>query len=224
MFAGIVEGTCRVAARTPVRAADLADAHSLCRIDVELAEFAEGLAPGASVAINGVCLTLCGRCGTIGSFDVIPETLQKTNLSTLRVGQRVNVERSLRLGDRIDGHLVQGHVDGVATVVRADDRGDDRRLWFSPPAELLKFLVSKGSIALDGVSLTLASVSPAGCSVALIPSTLAQTVLGERKAGDLLNVETDVFARLVVQRTEQMLAAGSPRRIPHSERSCEPAS
>lgn len=151
-----------------------------------------GLEPGASVAINGACLTVRRVSSSLASFDVVTETLRKTNLGELRPGDKVNLERSLKAGGRIDGHFVLGHVDGVGIVRRIGQES-----IFSAPAELAPFLAEKGSVAVDGVSLTIVSATEGSFSVALIPFTLEHTTLGLRRPEDRVNIETDVLAKYV---------------------------
>ena len=205
MFAGIVERVARVAALRPARQA--------VRLDVELGDLMDDLTPGASVAINGVCLTLAERRGANGRFDVVPETWRLTTLNTLKAGDPVNVERSLRLGDRIDGHFVQGHVDGVGKIVRIQRDEGEYKLSVTAGADLMPYIVRKGSVALDGISLTVVDVEQNRFSVALIPTTLERTVLGRRRPGDPINIETDILARLVVSRLEA-LAGGAEQAGP----------
>ncbi len=162
------------------------------------------LPAGASVAVNGVCLTLAEPAGSRGVFDVVPETWRRTTLAGLRVGDAVNLEASVRVGDPLDGHFVQGHVEGVGTVERVDRNGGEWKLWVRTDAELLPAIVTKGSIAIDGVSLTVADLAGERFSVALVPTTLERTVLGERRAGDAVNIETDILARLVLARLEPL--------------------
>lgn len=214
MFAGIVEHVGTVvgieragSAREGGAGGDAAKGN--VRLDVELGELADGLALGASVAVNGVCLTLAALSGRQGGFDVIPETWRATNLSRLGSGDAVNLERSLRTGDRIDGHFVQGHVDAVGEVRRVDRGGGEWMLWMRVPRPLMRYIVRKGSIAIDGVSLTVVQTQQDAFSVALIPTTLERTVLGKRRAGDAVNIETDILARLVVDRLEGMLGGDS---------------
>lgn len=201
MFAGIIERVCFVRAVRPGPTAS--------RLEIDLAELADDLPLGASVAINGVCLTLASLRGQVGEFDVVPETWRLTTLQTLRKGSSVNAERSLRVGDRIDGHFVQGHVDGVGEVERIEQVGGEHKLWIQPPADLAQYIVRKGSITLDGVSLTVVDVVAAAFSVALIPTTLDRTMLGRRRTGDRINIETDIIARVVVSRLSA-LAGDSP--------------
>lgn len=153
---------------------------------------------GSSIAVNGVCLTVAACDQTRVEFDVVPETLARSTLGTLTAGAPVNLERALRAGDPLDGHMVQGHVDGIARVhsVRTGDGG--HVVAFRLDDELMSFVIPKGSIAIDGVSLTIASVEADTFSVALIPTTLALTTLGRLKPGDRVNIETDILARTIV--------------------------
>jgi riboflavin synthase len=163
------------------------------------APFAGELALGESVAVNGVCLTVTQRTPETFLVQAGPETLRRTNLGTLRDGDRVNLERSLRLGDRLGGHLVQGHVDGVGQVAAREPQGEWETVWFAVPPELAAQMVTKGSVTVDGVSLTLVDVLADRFSVALIPHTLAATTLGFKQPGDAVNIETDVFGKYVLK-------------------------
>lgn len=151
---------------------------------------------GASVSVSGCCLTVAAGSGPSRGlrFDVIPQTLAVTTLGALRAGDRVNLEAAVTPSTMLDGHVVQGHVDGVASVIAASAG----RLRIEPPAELLAFIVEKGSVALDGVSLTVAGVGPDWFEVALIPTTLSRTTLGRATTGTRLNLETDYVAKIVV--------------------------
>jgi len=166
------------------------------RVTIDLGPLAEGLCPGDSVAVCGTCLTAGRLDAAAAQFDVVGETLSRTTLGQLRPGCRVNLERSLRLGDALDGHLVQGHVDGTAQV-RSIRRGDQHVVVFKAGAELTEEMVPKGSVAIDGVSLTLVEVGGEFFSVALIPITLGQTTLGALAVGDKVNVETDILGKYV---------------------------
>jgi riboflavin synthase len=158
---------------------------------------------GESIAVNGVCLTVTELSpGEIG-FDVIPETLAKTNLGLLRQGDRVHLERSLQVGARIDGHFVQGHVDGTGPLVNQVTNGEEWRLTIEAPPAVAKFLVPKGSICVDGVSLTIAALDGSRFDVALIPTTLAVTNLGQRNIGYPFNLEADVISKTVVSFLER---------------------
>jgi riboflavin synthase len=160
---------------------------------------------GDSIAVNGVCLTVTDPEGSAGgtfTVELVPETLSRTSLSGVAAGVRVNLERAVPAGGRLGGHIVQGHVDGVGTLVSRTrgERSDELR--FSLPPELVRYVVEKGSIAVDGVSLTVASVdADGGFGVALIPTTLAHTTLGTREPGDTVNLEVDVVAKYVERLT-----------------------
>jgi len=172
------------------------------RIEIDAPETARGAALGDSIAIDGVCLTVVAAADGRFAFDAVPETLDRTALGTLEPGSRVNLEPALRAGDALGGHYVQGHVDGVGTVRSVEPEGDGSRIWFDAPPELLRYVVEKGSIAVQGTSLTVAGVDDAGFAVALIPHTLAATTLGALAPGARVNLEADVLAKYV----EKLLA------------------
>jgi len=157
------------------------------------------LALGESVACSGACLTVAERGAGLVSFDAVPETLARTTVGTWRPGTRVNLERALALGERLGGHLVQGHVDGVGEVMRRVPEGQGARLTVTLPPELAPLVAEKGSIAIDGVSVTVASAGRDRFEVALIPETLARTTLGDVAPGARLNLEVDVIARHVAR-------------------------
>jgi riboflavin synthase len=188
MFTGIVEET-----GTVLRAGS--------RLDVEATKVAGDAEPGASIAVNGVCLTVVDRSpngeNAVLGFDVSDETLRRTALGDLVAGDPVNLERPATLLQRLGGHLVQGHVDAVGRVAGVDPAGVGVEMRFEVPAGLARYVVEKGSVAVDGVSLTVARVEGAGFTVALIPFTLEATNLGTREAGDPVNVEVDVIAKYV---------------------------
>jgi len=165
------------------------------------------LSPGESVACNGACLTVVERGGGRMSFDVVPETLARTTLGSWRAGTRVNLERALRLSDRLGGHLVQGHVDAVGQVLSRLAEGQGARLTISLPPAIAPLVAEKGSIAIDGVSLTVARADRDRFEVALIPETLSRTVLGAAVPGTAVNLEVDVVARHVARLRD---FAGSP--------------
>ncbi|HET7453322.1 MAG TPA: riboflavin synthase [Thermoanaerobaculia bacterium] len=151
---------------------------------------------GESIAVSGVCLTALGNSAVLRA-DLSPETLRKTTLGGLRKGSRVNLERAVRLSDRISGHLVSGHVDGVARVVSVEPEGESWIYTFALPRALARWVIEKGSVALDGISLTSIRVRRGRFSVAVIPHTRRATTLGVRRAGDSLNFEADMIARWV---------------------------
>ncbi len=167
------------------------------RLTVAAPEIAAQLTLGESVAVNGSCLTVVAHDAETCCFQLSPETLQRTNLGALRLGDRVNLERSLRLSDRLGGHLVQGHVDGVGQVAERRTEGEWVTMWFSCPPDLAAQMVSKGSVTVDGVSLTMVDVGADRFSVALIPHTLAHTTLGFKQPGDAVNLETDLIGKYV---------------------------
>jgi len=193
MFTGIVEATGRVrAARKTSKG---------LRLEVEAPW---RIAPGASVAIGGVCLTALEGKGL--AFDVIPETLKRTTLGGLRPGARINLERALSAGARLDGHIVQGHVDGSGVVESFARKGGEATLSVRVPAALEDQIVPKGSIAVDGVSLTVVDVKDRRFSVALIPTTLRRTTLSRLRKGDRVNLETDVLAKYAKKKSTVTLA------------------
>lgn len=189
MFTGLVQSLGKVAA--------VVDQPPGRRILIEPSQPLGGVRIGDSVAVNGCCLTVVEIADGRWDFEAGPETLRRTNLGRLGPGSRVNVERSLCVGDSLGGHFVTGHIDGVGTVAAREDQGDWTTMWFTYPLGLGRQMASKGSIAVDGVSLTLVDVEPGRFSVALIPHTLAHTTLGERGAGDEVNLETDLLAKYV---------------------------
>jgi len=196
MFTGIVEGLGVVA--------EAADAGGKRRFTVEAGRVAAGLAVGDSVAVNGVCLTAVAAAGESFTVEAVDETLARSNLGALRVGSLVNLERPMRADGRFDGHIVQGHVDGVGTVRSITPEGASIRVWIDVPPGLGRYLAEKGSVAVDGVSLTVSGVDAAGCEVVLIPHTLEVTLFGRRRPGDAVNLEVDVIAKYV----ERMLEVG----------------
>jgi len=161
---------------------------------------------GESIAINGTCLTVAEiHDGKLG-FDIVQETLSLTNLGLLHIGDRVHVERALRVGDRIDGHFVQGHVDGTAKLLDKQ-LAPDCRLRIQSPPHLAKYLIPKGSICIDGVSLTIAAISPAYSEVALIPTTISRTELVNRPMNWPFNLEADVLAKTIISHLERQQSA-----------------
>ncbi len=167
------------------------------RLVVSAPATARGVQLGDSIAVDGVCLTVVAHDDASLSFDTVPETLARTSLGTLDRDSRVNLEPSLRAGEPLGGHIVQGHVDGVASVRSSDAEGDGRRVWFDAPRDLLRYVVEKGSISVNGTSLTVADTDDEGFAVALIPHTLDATNLGALTPGDKVNLEVDVLAKYV---------------------------
>jgi len=173
------------------------------RLVVVAPETAATAALGDSVAVAGVCLTVVATENGRLAFDAVPETLSRTALGGLRRDGAVNVEPSLRVGDPLGGHVVQGHVDAVGRVRSVTPEGDGRRVWVDAPESVVRYCIEKGSVAVDGVSLTIAAFDDDGFEVALIPHTLAVTTLGSLEPGDEVNLEADVLGKVV----ERLLAA-----------------
>jgi riboflavin synthase len=196
VFTGIV--------RERGRVASIEHGEGGVRLTVEAPRTAPGVGIGDSVAVDGVCLTVTTCDGDALAFDAVPETLARSSLGTLAAGDAVNLEPALRAGEPLGGHVMQGHVDGVGRIRSVEPEGAGRRIWIDASADLLAYCVEKGSIAVDGVSLTVAALDDAGFAVALIPHTLAETTLGEAGAGDQVNLEVDVLAKYV----ERLLSTG----------------
>lgn len=171
-------------------------------VDVDLGALAAGVSPGDSISISGACLTVARLAGARATFEVSRETLERTRLGELRAGDRVNVERAMRADARLGGHFVQGHVDGVGVVTRLERGGAWAELDTEVPTPLLRYVVEKGSIALDGVSLTVARLADPTVTIALVPHTLELTTLGDRRAGDRIHVEVDLIAKYVERLVE----------------------
>lgn len=159
------------------------------------------IAIGDSVAVNGACLTVTSKTGMTLTFDVSPETMSGTTISALRSGNRVNLERAMRLGERMGGHLVTGHIDCVGRLARSVESDRNRVLEFTLPADNARYLISKGSVAIDGISLTVNSVGASGFSVNIIPHTQGVTTLADLKVGDEVNIETDIIGKYVERLT-----------------------
>ncbi|MHC4408261.1 MAG: riboflavin synthase [Planctomycetota bacterium] len=189
MFTGLIQALGTIRAKEPRGEA--------VRLLVEAADPAAEAAIGDSVAVNGCCLTVVGVEGENLAFDVIPESLDRTNLGAQGVGSRVNLELPLRPSDRLGGHFVQGHVDAVGALLDKQEADGDVRYRFSLPDSLRGQVVEKGSVAIDGISLTVADVDAEGFSVALIPHTLEVTTLGRIGVGDPVNLEGDILAKYV---------------------------
>jgi len=193
MFTGIIQAIGVVKAVRP---------QVLC---IDLGNLAKKLAKGESIAVNGVCLTVTKLAGTVVEFDLSAETLAKTTLGELRLGDVVNIELALKADARLGGHIVQGHIDGIARIKKIQKTCDFADMTFSAPAELLKSMVTKGSAAIDGVSLTIADMDETTFTVALIPTTLQQTTLGAAKIGNQVNIETDIITKTIGKMLEKIL-------------------
>jgi riboflavin synthase len=191
MFTGLVQALGIVLASTDIDAGK--------RLTVSLAELIDApIQPGDSICVSGVCLTVVKRANGNLQFDVITETLNRTSLGQKKSQDRVNLELSLRPDSFVGGHFVQGHVDALATVAALKEDAADWRITFAVPAEIMMYLVPKGSVAVDGVSMTIAEVGQNSFTLAVIPTTLERTTLSALRPGDQVNVETDILARTVV--------------------------
>ena len=194
MFTGIVEGTGRVE-----KISKNTKNRSAVRMTVDLGKHSRGLKAGQSVALNGVCLTVVELSESGCVFEMIDETIKKTDLGNLRTGGTVNLERSLKAGQRLEGHFVLGHVDGVGTVKKIQNRPGEVRVWIDIPKRLSSYVVRKGSIAVDGISLTVTDIRDTLVSVSLIPHTVRVTNFKTRRQGDKVNIETDVLGKYVLK-------------------------
>lgn len=199
MFTGIAQGLCTVE--------ELQDQVSLRRITLNLGSLAKNLSLGASVAVNGTCLTVTGVDGDNVSFDVIRESLETTNLGDLKVGSRVNVERSIKFGEEVGGHILSGHISDVVRVAHIEDGENERNICFSVPQRWMKYLLHKGFVALDGASLTVANIDleAATVTVSLIPETIKRTTLGTVTEGARVNLEVDSQTQAVVDTVERLM-------------------
>jgi riboflavin synthase len=197
MFTGLIETTCKV--KSVSRVGD-----SMV-LTVDLGVLASENKTGDSIAINGACLTITRLQGSLASFDVSAETLTKSTLGKLKPSSDVNVERSLKAGDRLGGHFVLGHVDGTATIDAIDKTGEFANIKFAAGTELLNGIVAKGSVAVDGVSLTITNVDHRSFGVSIIPETLKRTTLGKAKTGDCVNIEIDIIVKTIKSQLDEIL-------------------
>lgn len=203
MFTGIVQGTATVVTtriKDQFMQLTLAFPQAHC----------DNLQTGASIAINGTCLTITAFNQNQIQFDLIMETLRVTNLGRLKPGDRVNFERAARIGDEIGGHLLSGHVHGQATIVDIEQPADNRIVWFEAPAEIIKYILPKGFVALNGCSLTIGEVEANRFNVFLIPETLSVTLFGQASVGDPINLEVDSQTQAVVDTVERYMQSSNP--------------
>ena len=196
MFTGIIETTGIVQ--------DTRTTKEGARITVDVSSLSSPLSPGASLAINGVCLTAVNPTRQQSQFDVVHETLQRSTLKEMKTGSKVNLEPAMLPHARLDGHFVQGHVDAVAEVIRIDKQQGQWLLWISASLDMIPLLIPKGSVAIDGVSLTIAQTQANRFGVAIVPTTLEQTIIADYQPGRLVNIETDILARAVFHQIQSM--------------------
>ena len=196
MFTGIIEGVGKIE-----KISQNTKNRSAFQMTVDLGKHAKGLKVGQSVSLNGVCLSATKISRNKCNFQMIDETIKKTNLGNLKEGAKVNIERSLKIGDRMEGHFVLGHVDGVAIIKKIEEKPKEVKIWFEVPKKLAKYVVKKGSIATDGISLTVVDVIKNRASVCLIPHTMKITNFKFKKVGDKLNIETDILGKYILKQT-----------------------
>jgi len=197
MFTGLIEAVCTVKS---VRRGE-----NTMLLSIDLGELADDGRIGDSIAINGVCLTIARLEGGLATFELSGETLAKSTLGKLKPSSQVNVERAIRAADRFGGHFVQGHIDGTATIKAIDKRGRFADMKFAAEPGLLDAMVVKGSVAVDGISLTIASIDQNSFTVALIPETLNKTTLSQVKIGYEVNIETDIIVKTIKKQLEKIL-------------------
>jgi riboflavin synthase len=205
MFTGIIEHQGRVVSLRPQAWG--------ARLEIDACGWAHVPAGGDSIAINGCCLTVVAAPGAGGvlAFDVIPQTLSLTTIGALAVGEEVNLEHAATAATLLGGHIVQGHVDAVGEVLAVSTAGGEWRTRIAAPVDVMDLAVDRGSIAVDGVSLTIAATGSGWFEIALIPTTLAKTALRDRQAGSRVNLESDPMAKMIAVQVQRMLAAGAKR-------------
>jgi len=194
MFTGIVEGIGKVK-----KISKATKNRSAIQMIVDLGKHGKDLKTGQSVALNGVCLTVTKLSKTECTFEMIEETTKKTDLGNLKLGGIVNIERSLKVGDRLEGHFVLGHVDGVGIIKKIQKKPKEVQIWFEVPKNLLKYVVKKGSIAIDGISLTVVEIKNNLASVCIIPHTIQVTNFKTKNIGDKVNIETDILGKYILK-------------------------
>ncbi|TSA19040.1 MAG: riboflavin synthase [Nitrosopumilales archaeon] len=195
MFTGIIEGQGIVK-----KFVNKTKNRSAAKMGIDLGNLAKGLQIGDSVAINGVCLTTTHISEKQAEFEMIAETLKKTNLGMIKSGDKVNIERSLKVGERMEGHFVLGHIDGTGKIMKIEKLPKEIKFWIELPKDLARFVVKKGSITVDGISLTLVDVLKNKISICIIPHTMKITNLGSKKIGDKVNIETDILGKYAISK------------------------
>ena len=199
MFTGLIEAICSVK--------NISRSNQAMKLTVDLGKLADDTNIGDSISVNGVCLTVATLEGTCATFDLSSETLARSTLGKLQPSAQVNTERALKLSDRLGGHFVTGHIDGAATIGKIEKQSDFQNIKFSAPPELLKQMVVKGSVAIDGISLTISKLDSLGFTVTLVPETLKNTTLGKANVGDLVNIETDIITKTIKAQLENMMGS-----------------
>jgi riboflavin synthase len=197
MFTGLIETICTVKS--------VRQAAGAIVLTIDLGALVGECKTGDSIAVNGACLTVAKLQGGLASFDVSAETLEKSTLGRLKPSSQVNIERPLTASDRFGGHFVLGHVDGTARISKIDKKGEFASFEFTAETELLEAIVNKGSVAIDGISLTIATVGQNSFGVWIIPETLKRTTLGSAKIGDYVNIETDIIVKTIKRQLDEIL-------------------
>ena len=202
MFTGLIETTCQVKS---VRR----NTESM-RLTLDLGALAGQCVLGESIAVNGVCLTVAAIEGSVAHFDISAETLEKSTLSKLKPPSQVNIERAIKAGEQFGGHFVQGHIDGTARIESIHKHSEFADIRFTAGTELLDAMVVKGSVAVDGISLTIAAIDGSSFSISVIPETLKRTTLVNAKTGDFVNIETDIIVKTVRKQLDRILPKSEP--------------
>jgi riboflavin synthase len=205
MFTGLIEAVCTVKSVRRTAGA--------LTLTVDLGELANDSKVGDSIAVSGTCLTVARLDGNLATFDLSTETLEKSTLGNLKASSQVNIERAMKATDRFGGHIVQGHIDGTATIKAVKRLGQFADIEFTAQPELLNQMVAKGSVAVDGISLTIASIDQNSFRAAIIPETLTRTTLGKAKVGDAVNIETDIIVKIIENKLESAFG-GLPQAQP----------
>jgi len=200
MFTGLIQSVC------PVKSVGWQSVAGSMRLGIELAGLAGETKIGDSIAVNGVCLTVTALEGNTAFFDVSDETLSKSTIGALRPPDLVNIELALKCGDRLGGHFVLGHIDGTGTIKAIQRRGRFADIEFAVGPDMLEYMVAKGSVAVDGVSLTVAELAADGFTAAIIPQTLQSTTFGRAKPGQRVNIEIDVIAKIIKRQLDRVFA------------------
>lgn len=196
MFTGIIEGTGIVKSIVKIKDTNRTADN---KIGIDLGKLIRGLQVGDSVNVNGTCLTAIRILKSIAYFEAVKETMNRTSMGMLKVGDHVNLERSLKINDRIEGHIVLGHIDGVGKIEDIVKIPSETKIWINVRKDIAKFLVPKGSVALDGISFTIVDIMKSKFSIALVPHTLAVTTFKNKQKGDKVNIEIDILSKYVAR-------------------------
>jgi len=197
MFTGLIEAICTVKS--------VRQSTGSVMLTIDLGRLADETKIGDSIAVNGTCLTVARLNGRLAGFDVSAETLEKSTLGRLKPSSAANLERAVKADSRLGGHIVQGHIDGTAVITAIDRQAQFANIKCTAPPELLDLMILKGSVAVEGISLTIAKLDKTSFTVAIIPETLKKTTLGKAKIGDYVNIETDIFAKTIKKQLEKIL-------------------